>query len=96
MRTAISVISLLGAVSLLAYLVFKTGTLTIGYIIGYGLVVFMAFTSGMAIKKIEDGSLQKTYEALKSSYAQLEQRFNKLAAEYSQQYEAGKASAPTP
>lgn len=91
MRTVISVISLLGAISLLAYLVFKTGTLTIGYIIGYGLVVFMAFFSGMAIKKIEDGGLQKTYDALLKCNEELKIRFNKLATEY----EAGKASVPT-
>ena len=93
MRNFISIISILGAIGIAIYLILKAGIATIGYVVGFGVTLFLAFTSGAAIRKMEESpELKGLYEASKKAYGELEAKFLSLKTEF----ENGKASVAPP
>lgn len=89
MRTAISVTSLLISITVVAWLIMKAGIATITYIIGFGIAIFMAFMSGMAIKQVEESP------ALKGAYDKLLERFHALKEEFDKGRSAGPNTTTT-
>lgn len=89
MKIVISVISLIAAITLLAWLMFKTGVTAMAYVVGFGLVIVLAWFSGNVITHIETN--QESF-SIKSLFSKLDDKIKELKAEF----ERGKASvAPT-
>jgi hypothetical protein len=84
-RNLIAITSLLIAIALTSYMLFKATLLTTSYIIGFAISIFFAFMSGYTITRLESMDFA-------GMTAQYKQRMNKLKEEY----ERGKASAPNP
>lgn len=83
-RNLIAITSLLIAITLTAYMLFKMTILTTSYIIGFACAIFLAFLSGYAITRMENID----FEGMTSRY---KERIDKLKEEF----DKGRASVAT-